>query len=44
VLILTARRDPGLAERAAAAGAAGVLHKPVEGDHLHAAVRMLLPG
>lgn len=44
VLILTARREPGLAERAAVAGAAGVLHKPVDGDQLHAAVRMLLPG
>ncbi len=43
VLILTARREPGLAERAAVAGAAGVLHKPVDGDQLHAAVGMLLP-
>lgn len=41
-LILTARREPGLAERAVAAGASGVLHKPVDGDRLYAAVDTLL--
>lgn len=43
VLILTARREPGLAGRAAAAGAAGVLHKPTHGDQLHASVHAVLP-
>jgi len=39
VVVLTARRDPDLAERSAAAGAAGWLHKPAGGEQLLAAVR-----
>ncbi|WP_448136325.1 hybrid sensor histidine kinase/response regulator [Stenotrophomonas rhizophila] len=39
VVVLTARRDPDLARRSAAAGAAGWLHKPASGEQLLAAVR-----
>lgn len=39
VVVVTARRDLDLAARAAAAGAAGVLHKPASGEQLLAAVR-----
>ncbi|MET4617628.1 ligand-binding sensor domain-containing protein [Stenotrophomonas sp. 2619] len=39
VVVFTARRDPDLAQRSAAAGAAGWLHKPASGQQLLAAVR-----
>lgn len=44
VVVFTARGDPDLAARAAAAGAAGVLHKPASGEQLLAAVRAARAG
>ncbi|MEN5205959.1 two-component regulator propeller domain-containing protein [Stenotrophomonas sp. TWI700] len=42
VLILTARRDPDLEATVTAAGADGLLHKPLQGDALHAAMQRIM--
>jgi len=41
VLVLTARRDPDLDAQVAAAGGDGLLHKPLQGDVLQAAMQRL---
>jgi len=42
VLILTARREPELEASVTAAGADGLLHKPLQGDALHAAMQRVM--
>ncbi len=42
VLVLTARREPDLEATVAAAGADGLLHKPLQGGALHAAIQRIM--
>lgn len=43
-LVVTARRDPDLVAQVTLAGADGLLHKPVAGEALQAAMRRMRPG
>jgi DNA-binding response OmpR family regulator len=43
VLVVTARRDPDLVAQVTLAGAEGLLHKPLAGDALQAALRRVRP-
>ncbi|MNV50894.1 Transcriptional regulatory protein PhoP [compost metagenome] len=43
VLVLTARRDPDLEAQVTAAGGDGLVHKPLQGEALDAAMQRVMP-